>query len=223
MRIQPLITVQTALVEFSLVISPLKCDDRGRYQCRAVTAFGDPTASILLIIKQPPGTPQVTYKHHSWTLNTTLSVLCEAEAGIPPQEFLWYFKKPNMRNFQIVERQNEAVYHHEAGCRVTSRRALHVKVTSESRGTTYRCALPGRVEEQELYDEIQVQLLLLPGSSADTRMLHTSSCTDSTCQLNVDTNVGSRSNQQQASYVTVTLIGCGLHVMSLVTQFIHST
>ena len=107
---------------------------------------------------EPPSTPQVTFKHHSWTLNQTLTVLCQAEAGIPPQEFLWYYKAPNMRNFQIVERQNEAVYYHEDGCRVTSRRALHVRVTSESGGIVYRCALPGRVEEETLYDEITVRL-----------------------------------------------------------------
>ena len=52
MRIQPLITVQAALVEFHLVIAPLTCDDGGRYQCRAVAAFGDPASSTLLIMRR---------------------------------------------------------------------------------------------------------------------------------------------------------------------------
>ncbi|KAK7476645.1 hypothetical protein BaRGS_00032120, partial [Batillaria attramentaria] len=155
MRIQPLITVQAGIVEFHLVLSPLSCEDKGRYRCRAVAAFGDPTGSTQLMLTQPPGTPHVIYNHEVWTLNSTFSVSCKAPAGIPPQEFLWYYKTPSMRNFLIAERQGETEYE-ENGCSMTSIRTLHVTVTTDSGGTLYRCALPGRVESN--YDELSVHL-----------------------------------------------------------------
>ncbi|XP_076438722.1 uncharacterized protein LOC143277688 [Babylonia areolata] len=224
MRVQPLITVQAGLVEFHLLLSAMTCHDRGRYRCRAVTSSGTYTASTLLLMTQPPGTPKVISRHRSWPLNQTMTLLCRARAGFPPQEFHWYYKTPRMRNFQVVEGQGQVVYQHEPGCRVTSEREVRVAVSGREGGTVYRCALPGRVREKGLYDQVTLRLPPAVSSpSADTRLQDSASCSLPRCRLSAEKKLDTDSNKSRACVVTPSLIGCWIVSLLFIGQFEHTS
>lgn len=102
----------------------------------------------------------MTYDHETpGHRRATWRLSCHADAGLPPQEFQWYVKAPDMRHFQIAEGQAEVEYFTNDGCRVMSRRALLVSLATEDRGTMYRCALPDHVDDDRYYDEVTVEQL----------------------------------------------------------------
>ncbi|KAL8620670.1 hypothetical protein ACOMHN_029858 [Nucella lapillus] len=193
MRVYPLITMMADRKEFNLVLTSMTCADRGRYLCRAVTASGTYTGSVLLLMTQPPGRPRIVHRVAPWPLNHSQTLLCRAQAGFPPQEFHWYLKTPSMRHFQVVEGQGKVVYHHDPGCRVTSERALKVHVSGGMEGAVFRCALPGRVREAGLFEEVTVRL----PPNAEKKM----------------------DSKSQASAMSSSLIGCWIVSLRFIGQF----
>ncbi|XP_025102759.1 uncharacterized protein LOC112569241 [Pomacea canaliculata] len=182
----------------------LTCADMGTYRCRGVFgATEDSSEYTDLQLRQPPGTPRVTYDHETpGHRRATWRLSCHADAGLPPQEFQWYVKAPDMRHFQIAEGQAEVEYFTNDGCRVMSRRALLVSLATEDRGTMYRCALPDHVDDDRYYDEVTVEQLPAVSIKEATGDLN---CVDDNCLMQAETK--SQKNSSQRKCISTSTIG----------------